>query len=193
MDANVRECLKLPERPQWWQNHRGNRSVIAAVQRAIVDQNRIGWDKFLASLLSTRWGIAQTLYQEQTGDYPKQHPRTWAKPVINLLWEFTHEVWLYRNAIKHGVTMAEQQQVRRDRVVMLVTDRYKHQPHLDAMYKFLYNKALHKRLEDGNRALYPWLTSVANLSSLSTKPAAQQQSPWDKKCVCVMSDTGVGN
>ena len=37
-------------------------------------------------------------------------------------------------------------------------------------------KQLNKRLEEGNRTLYAWLASVANLSSLSTKPTTRQQS-----------------
>ena len=61
-------------------------------------------------------------------------------------------------------------------MVALVTDRYTHRPHLDAKYNFLFRKPLLSRLEEGNRTLYAWLGSVANLSSLSTKPLTRQQS-----------------
>ena len=137
--------------------------MFAAVQRAVVAQNKIGWDKFLSGFLSVKWSIAQRLYQEVSGDVPARIPRTWAEGIITTLWGFNHEVWLYRNAIKHGVTTEEQARARRARVVELVTDRYQHRPHLNLKYKFLYSKPLNKRLEEGNRTLHAWLASVANL------------------------------
>ena len=192
IDGNVRHYLNLPPRPARWQTSQGNRSVSAAVQRAIVAQNKLGWDKFLSGLISTKWGVAQRLYQEISGDYPNRRPRTWAEGIIASLWEFNHDIWLYRNAIKHGVTQEEQRIARRARVVALVNDRYLHRPHLDPKYKFLYNKPLHKRLEEGNRALYTWLSSVANLSSLSTKPATRQQSIDTHATFMRLSDTQMG-
>ena len=77
-------------------------------------------------------------------------------------------------------------------MVALVNDRYLHRPHLDPKYKFLYNKPLHKRLEEGNRTLYAWLSSVANLSSLSTKPATRQQSIDMHATFTRLSDTQMG-
>jgi hypothetical protein len=176
IDENVRAYLNLRPRPMKWQRHQGNRSVFAAVQRAIVAQNKIGWDKFLSGIISKQWGFAQQLYWDVTGDYPKRIPRTWSEGVITILWDFSHDIWLYRNTIRHGVTQADQQLKRRARVVALVTDRYTHRPHLDAKYNFLFRKPLLSRLEEGNRTLYAWLGSVANLSSLSTKPLTRQQS-----------------
>jgi len=192
IDSNVRHYLKLPNRPNRWQNFQGNRAVFASVQRAIVDQNRIGWDKFLSGILSQSWESAQLLYQEISGDYPTRRPRTWAEGILGHLWEFSHNIWLYRNAIKHGVTMDEQRKARRARVVALVTDRYQYRPHLDRKYKFLYSKPLHRRLEEGNRSLYAWLTSVANLSSLFTSPATRQQSIEQHATFTRLSDTQLG-
>ena len=176
IDANVRSYLHVPQRKNKWQHHQGNRAVFAAVQRAIVDQNHIGWDKFLTGVMSKQWGFAQKLYQEITGDYHKRIPRTWAETILPALWDFSHNIWTYRNEIKHGVTLAEQSMQRRARVTALVEDRYRHRPHLDAKYKFLFRKPLAAKLEEGNRALYMWLSTVANLSSLSTRPTHQQAS-----------------
>jgi hypothetical protein len=124
------------------------------VQRAIVDQHKIGWDKFLSGFISTEWDIAQKLYREVTGDFPDPLPRSWTEGLISNLWEFSHSVWTYRNEIKHGVTSIEQAQLRRARVVALVTDWYKHRPHLDHKYRWLYKKSHPSLLLEGNRALY---------------------------------------
>ena len=72
--------------------------------------------------------------------------------------------------------MAEQRMQRRARVIALVEDRYRHRPHLDTKYKFLFRTPLVAKLEEGNRALYMWLSTVANLSSLSTRSPHQQAS-----------------
>ena len=57
----------------------------------------------------------------------------------------------------------------------LVEDRYRHRPHLDLKYRFLFRKPLNAKLEEGSRALYMWLSNVAKLSSISTKPTSQER------------------
>ena len=170
IDNNVRDFLLLPQRPQSWQRSQGHRAVHAAVQRAIVAQHRIGWDKFLFGFVSPAWESAQSLYQELTGDYPPRPPPAWVDILLPALWDFSHDIWSYRNEVKHGVTALEQAAQARARVVALVTDRYRHRPHLAPRYNFLYKKSLQDRLLEGNRALYTWLSSVSNLSSISSGP-----------------------
>ena len=74
--------------------------------------------------------------------YQTPLPRSWTKGLITNLWDFSHSVRTYRNEIKHGVTSIEQAQQRRAQVLALVTDRYKHRPHLDHEYSWLYKKSL---------------------------------------------------
>ena len=71
------------------------------MQRAIADQHKIGWDKFLVGFISSHWDIAQLLYREVTGDSPDPLPRSWTEGLISNLWELSHSVWTYRNEIKH--------------------------------------------------------------------------------------------
>jgi len=142
IDNNVRDFLLLPQRPQPWQRSQGHRAVHAAVQRAIVAQHRIGWDKFLFGFVSPAWESAQSLYQEITGDYPPRPPPAWVDILLPALWDFSHDIWSYRNEVNHGVTALEQAAQARARVVALVTDRYRHRPHLAPRYNFLYKKSL---------------------------------------------------
>ena len=169
IDSNVRNYLELPPRPAPWQTYQGNRTVFAAVQRSIVAQNAIGWDKFLSGMVSNYWEQAQTVYQEVSKDTKQRKSRTWTSGLLSSLWEFSHEIWMYRNTIKHGATVEEQQRQRRARIVLLVEERYRHRPHLDQRYNFLFRKPLLARLQEGNRALYMWLENVSNLSSISTR------------------------
>jgi hypothetical protein len=189
IDVNVRTYLKLPDRQTKWQSSQGHRSVFAAVQCAIADQGRIGWDKFLQGFISTRWEAAQMLYQELSGDYPEKTPRSWTAVLLPNLWNFSHAIWMYRNEVRHGVTAAEQAANSRARVVTLVTDRYNHRPHLDAKYAWLYKAPLAKLLLQGNRALYAWLNSVNNLSSISSGP---KQSTLHSHLFCRLSDEAMG-
>jgi len=189
IDANVRNYLKLPDRQTKWQSSQGHRSVFAAVQYAIADQGRIGWDKFLQGFISTRWETAQKLYQELSGDYPKKTPRSWTAFLLSHLWNFSHAIWMYRNEVRHGVTAADQAAKSRARVVALVTDRYTHRPHLDTKYTWLYKAPLAQLLLQGNRALYAWLNSVNNLSSISSGP---KQSTLHSHLFCRLSDEAMG-
>ena len=112
IDSNVRNYLDLPQRPAPWQTYQGNRSVFAAVQRAIVAQNAISWGKFLSGIVSNYWEQAQKVYQEESADTPQRKSRTCTAGLLSSLWEFSHEIWMYRNTIKHGATMEEEKQHR---------------------------------------------------------------------------------
>ena len=170
IDSNLRNLLKLPTHPEKWLSHQGNRSVFAAVQRAIADQNNIGWDNFLQGFITTRWETAQQLYQEILGDCPSCPPRSWTEGLLTNLWDFSFNIWSYLNQKKHGVTSDEQALLRRARVEAFVTDRYRHRPHLDLKYKWLFKKSLADLLKQGNRALYVWLGSINNFASISSGP-----------------------
>ena len=170
IDSNLRNLLKLPTHPEKWLSHQGNRSVFAAVQRAIADQNNIGWDNFLQGFITTRWETAQQLYQEILGDCPSCPPRSWTEGLLTNLWDFSFNIWSYLNQKKHGVTSDEQALLRRARVEAFVTDRYRHRPHLDLKYKWLFKKSLADLLKQGNRALYVWLGSVNNFAFISSGP-----------------------
>ena len=124
----------------------------------------------MAGFNSPAWEYAQTLYQEISGDYPPRPPTAWTDTLLPILWDLSHDLWTYRNEIKHGVPILEQAAQVRAQVVALVTDRYSHPPHLASRYRFLFRKSLADRLLEGNRALFTWLSSVANLSSISSGP-----------------------
>mmetsp|Transcript_28893 Transcript_28893/g.41388 ORF Transcript_28893/g.41388 Transcript_28893/m.41388 type:complete len:168 (+) Transcript_28893:3427-3930(+) len=62
---NVRDFLHLPPRPQPWQRSQDHRAVHAFMQKAIVAQHRIGWDKFLAGFLSPAWEALKMVTKQQ--------------------------------------------------------------------------------------------------------------------------------
>lgn len=132
-------------------------------------QNAIGWGKFLAGVVSNFWEQAQRIYQEVSADIPQRKTRTWTAGLLSSLWEFSHVIWMYMNAVKHGATLEEQKKLRRERIVLLVEERYRHRPHLDRQHNFLFRKPLSERLQEGNRALYMWLETVAGLAAISTR------------------------
>jgi len=135
---------------------------------AVAAQSIIGWDKFFFGFVSPHWEYAQTLYWEISGDYPQRIPRSWTEGLLSSLWECAHDIWLHRNVMRHGATVIEQASKLRARIESLVTDRYLHRPHLDEGHRWLFGKPLSSCLQEGNRALQVWLTSVSNLSSITT-------------------------
>lgn len=80
--------------------------------------------------------------------------------MLPILWHFSHDLWTYRNEINAQVHAG---------VVALVTDCYC-QPSSGPALQLLSRKSLPDRLLDGNCALFTWLSSVVNLSSISSGP-----------------------
>jgi hypothetical protein len=56
--------------------------------------------------------------------------------------------------------------IRRRRIAALVTDRYRHPPLLAIKRKWVWDKTLQQRLEEGNRELLSWLNDVSTFSTL---------------------------
>jgi len=95
-------------------------------------------------------------------------PRSWTEGLLSALWNCSHDLWLHRNELRHGATTMDQAAKSRARLEALIVDRCTHRPHLDDRHHWLFGVPLETRLKEGNRSLQIWLTSVSNLSSITT-------------------------
>jgi len=77
---------------------------------AYVAQGRLGWGQLLRGRISSLWGTAYV--REIKSQEPKQHHLIWSKKVIKLLWDLAFQLWMHRNGILHGTTIAEQLDIR---------------------------------------------------------------------------------
>lgn len=88
--------------------------------------------------------------------------------MLSALWNCSHDLWLHRNELRHGANTLDQAANFRARLEALIIDRYTHRPHLDDRHRWLFGVPLEIRLKEDNRSLQIWLTSVSNLSSITT-------------------------
>ena len=73
-------------------------------QRMAVEQDAIGWRRFMEGMISHRMRTIQRLYHLQAGI--RISPEKWAKGLILKLLEITHGQWLYRNVQIHDSVSA---------------------------------------------------------------------------------------
>jgi hypothetical protein len=76
------------------------------VQAFLEQSNEIGWDHLLRGRLSLKWSKAYQFYctkphQELVSATP------WATKLIIHLWEYSSELWKFRNGVNYGHTQAE--------------------------------------------------------------------------------------
>lgn len=83
IESNMRNFLKLPDRPSKWQVHQGTRSVFAAVQQAIISDG-ISFYRVLSPRVAK-----QRLYQKITGDHPSRQRCSWMEGLLTSLWDFS--------------------------------------------------------------------------------------------------------
>jgi hypothetical protein len=66
------------------------------------EQDMIGWEQWLKGRISKEWG---TLVNHDVKNIDSgikfNSSQKWAKEVINMNWEFIHDIWLIRNKTEH--------------------------------------------------------------------------------------------
>jgi hypothetical protein len=77
-----------------------------------VDQDAIGWRRFMEGMVCHRMRTIQRLYHFHAGTHLS--PERWAKGLILKLLEATHGQWLYRNVQIHDSVAGTQATLRKE-------------------------------------------------------------------------------
>ena len=81
------------------QSHHPDIKYHQEIQKAINQQNKIGWDHFIRGRISGQWQIAQKLLLKT------KHRSRWPTLCIKSIKEATQKIWEIRNLIKFGTKL----------------------------------------------------------------------------------------
>ena len=83
-------------------------------QQMALDQDAIGWRRFMEGMVCTRMRDIQQLYHLQEGT--RCTPERWARGLIQKLLEATHGQWIYRNVQIHDSVAGTQATLRKEEI-----------------------------------------------------------------------------
>ena len=83
-------------------------------QRMAVEQDAIGWRRFMEGMISQRMRTIQRLYCLQAGI--RISPEKWAKGLILKLLEITHGQWFYQNVQIHDTVAGTLATLRKEEI-----------------------------------------------------------------------------
>ena len=91
----------------------------SSLQPLILSQESIGWDQFFLGRISALWSTTHLESLNQRGKAITKYNSGvhWSASLIKIIWGHIHQVWIHRNTICHGITLAEQQEKQRQQCV----------------------------------------------------------------------------
>jgi hypothetical protein len=87
--------------------HESQRELL---EKAISDQERIGWHLAMRGYLSKYWSMAVAANHHLKEDNDKG--RAWVRKTVLQLWEFSREMWEHRNDVLHNTQLESSRMMR---------------------------------------------------------------------------------
>jgi len=137
-------------------------------QQMAIDQDAIGWRRFMEGMVCSRMRKIQSLYHFKEGT--RITPERWTKGLILKLLEATHGQWLYRNVQIHDSVAGTQATLRKEEIQREIEEQ---------IFRSLYEREL-----TGNFGLFliyqprfPWRNSSLVFSLLAELDCIESTSP----------------
>jgi hypothetical protein len=99
--------------------HESQRELL---EKAISDQEWIGWHLAMRGYLSKYWSMAVTANHHLKEDNDKG--RAWVRKTMLQLWEFSHEMWEHRNDVLHNTQLESSRMMRNAEINDAITKLY---------------------------------------------------------------------
>jgi hypothetical protein len=117
----IRSWLESPETsiPDVSSVHESQRDLL---QKAISDQECIGWHLAMRGFFSKYWGLAVAANWHLKENNDKGI--VWVRKMILQLWEFTHATWEHQNAMLHDTQLESSRTVQNAEINDAITKLY---------------------------------------------------------------------
>jgi len=137
-------------------------SLTIPLQKAVTDQNNIGWGGLYSGHISIDYQTAHNQEREHTIDQSANLVTLsdWTTPLFTLLWDQLEAQWTLRNEALHGSSDDEQLQFRHSRLQEKVTRLYSPKNHLLATDWGLLEKPVESILDLNTPSLEAWVLQV---------------------------------
>ncbi len=99
-----------------WESHESiwspSRGSVAPTDKlltyAFTEQTTVGWDNIVKGRITSSW--RSTFEALHTAKHPTEASRLWSKQLINALWDYSKQLWAFRNSTLHGQVIHERRQ-----------------------------------------------------------------------------------
>ena len=182
--ACFRSWLENPETPSpdVSKVHEEQRDFL---EKALREQDAIGWDLGLRGYLSKHWVLAVAANpniqdaKDKDGKpiNPMDTARTWARKVLLQLWDFAFEMWDHRNKVLHDTKLESSRVIRDEEVNQAITELYEKVDTFAAEDRWYFEMPLALRLQKPLRSRKRWLTLARVLASKSGERVFLGQTP----------------
>jgi len=143
------------------------------LDKALNEQESIGWHLCMRGYLSRSWGkaIAANVHLEDDND----RGDSWTRKTILQLWEFSREMWEHRNSILHDTELAASRRIRDAQINDEITKLYEAIETYDADDRGYFDLPLVLRLRKLLRSRRCWLLNARTLVNKSALRAMRGQ------------------
>jgi hypothetical protein len=100
-------------------------SQCELIQKAIADQDQIGWHTAMQGYLSKHWRLAISVnhHLEENNDKGE----VWVHKTVVLLWDFAHEMWDHQNSVLHNTKLKASHAMRYAEINHVITKLFTQQ------------------------------------------------------------------
>ena len=131
--------------------------------QTMSEQSEIGWDQFLKGRITVQWKHIMRVRRKTAPktEFIAKDADVWSAKVSTLMLNYLLQLWTHRNALVHGTTRQERQQVRRRKAISRVVQVYQRKPKLRSTDDSRYFRIkLGERLQQPTPNLEAWVNQV---------------------------------
>ena len=173
----IRSWLESPETsmPDVSSAHESQRELL---EKAIYDQERVGWHLATRGRLSKRWSMAVAANHHLKEDNDKGI--AWVRKTTLQLWEFSREMWEHRNDALRNAQLESSRATRNSEINDAIAKLYERVDTCAAEDRWHFDLPLTLRLREPLRSRRRWLVSAQILASKSEQRAAIGQTTMNQ-------------
>ena len=149
------------------------------VQKAIVEQTKIGWHNVRRGFISNQWSLAQTVYNKQQKISTNSN---WSKILLHQILTVSWSMWNTRNEVLHGTNSNERQEKAREKLIEQIEYTYKKAGELREYNKeeidYVFKTSVKKRKQHGLMALETWLQLANGVLATAESRANSKLMQW---------------
>ena len=168
----IKECFLLGME-QWTQNQttRISKQDLSftpegEIEKAIDEQNEIGWGNFTRGRLSIRWeDIQARRYTERKAKEKHKDPTIWATSMITTMWNGFLQTWESRNDDQHGRDEATKVSKERTSLMRRINRIYEMRDQLGTEDKRFFKLNEEEWETRDNKEISEWLTIAEPLTN----------------------------
>jgi hypothetical protein len=165
------------ESPGWVQEYNLVHPSVSArlkqtLNRAMSEQNQIGWEAAARGYLSSTWVKAQQIEHPRSTE--KGIRQQWLTSIIKEVWKFSFTMWEHRNSVLHS-NNPKVEILRESSMDAAIRRKYELQDSFAVSDQVLFDMPLQVRLKTSARSKQHWLVLVARYHNTTSARKSGKQ------------------